>query len=297
MRKSPRTKAKEMSSNLEERTLTTADSLRGSIVDNSRILILGSAGVMLAQWAGWINLGIPAWWPLIPAIAAAAGLAGYVAGDLIADLIPEEEGILVVSLRADEDGGQIWELHEDTFADMWVWGSLYRWPNAARPVYEARAYDPVHNVAVGNWRESMPASAFLSEVSVEDAMGAVAELRKDLEPEAAKAKEYQRRFRGISRKIDAKRTRERFQTVDEVSAIDKGSKNETLQDLIDAELPPDLHPEAGRDADGIKPPTNTHRNGHSDEDDAETGDEDVSAEESDDESAEQWNWGGTDEQR
>jgi hypothetical protein len=245
MRKSPRTKAKEMSSNLEERTLTTADSLRGSIVDNSRILILGSAGVMLAQWAGWINLGIPAWWPLIPAIAAAAGLAGYVAGDLIADLIPEEEGILVVCMRADEDGGAIYELHEDTFADMFVWGSLYQWPNSNRRVYEARSYDPETNAAVGNWRESMPASAFLSERDVQDAMTSVAELRDDIEPLAAEAKDLRRRFRGIARQIDAQRTKERFQEVDQVGALDKDSTGATLSEIIEEATADNPHPHAG----------------------------------------------------
>ena len=51
--------AKDAASDLEARALGTLASIRSWLDNNSRIVIFGTLGVGLAQWAGWIDLGIP----------------------------------------------------------------------------------------------------------------------------------------------------------------------------------------------------------------------------------------------
>jgi len=71
--------------------------LRAFADDNSRFLILGALVVGLLQWAGIIDLAIPSWWPFAAGIILAAAAAAYVGADKVADLIPEEDGILLVA--------------------------------------------------------------------------------------------------------------------------------------------------------------------------------------------------------
>lgn len=250
---------------LEARWLARLASLRAFVADNSRLLLVAGIAAVFGVWAGVFEPDWPAWWPIVPIMGVAALVAGYLGSDKIYALMPEEPKVLLVTLRADEPGGEIYELSEDEFGNLFVWGDLYQWPQTKTPVYEARAYDPESHCAVGNWRESMPASAFLGEENVEDAMTAVRELREDLEPEAAKAKELRRRFRGIARKIDAERTEERFREIDEVS-LDRDIEGKTVGEIVDDSLPADMHPHAGegdRPTVTTRPDTNGHAtNGH-----------------------------------
>jgi hypothetical protein len=249
-------RAKEITSDLEARTLARIDGLREFAEENSRPLIFGALAVALAQWAGIINLGLPSWWPLPVLAFLSAAAAAYVGADKVADLIPEEDGILLVSYTVDDGtGGQIWELSEDTWADMSVDGTLFEWSQSYRRIYECRQYDPDANHAVANWRESRPASDFAEERSVDDALAAVRELREDLEPEAAKAREMRRRIRGITRQLDRQRAQELNTAIDEAT-VDRDMTDATISGILDDALPDDLHPHAGGGAGDEK--TNGH---------------------------------------
>lgn len=170
-------------------------------------------------------------------------LAGWIAAGKIADLLPDPDGIFLISFRADEPGGEIWEVSEDVFADLKVvGGSLYQWEESPKRVYEVRDYHPEENVAVANWRESAPASRLAEPPTVEDAMAAIRELREDLEPDVAKARELQRRIRGIVRRLDRERAEAQRSILDDHVAPDLGDST-TISDVIDDSLPDDLHPE------------------------------------------------------
>ena len=251
-------RAKEISSQLEARTLSRLDALRSFADENSRPLIFGALAVLLAQWAGIINLDVPDWWPLVLGIVLSAAAAAYVGADKVAELIPEEDGILLVSYTVDDGtGGQIWELSEDTWAEMSVDGTLFEWSQSHRRIYECRNYDPDANHAVANWRESKPASEFAEERSVDDALAAVRELREDLEPEAAKAREMRRRIRGITRQLDRQRAQELNTAIDEAT-VDRDMTDATISGILDDALPDDLHPHAGGEVD-------EKTNGHKDD--------------------------------
>ncbi|MCW8172798.1 hypothetical protein D8S78_13295 [Natrialba swarupiae] len=156
--------------------------------------------------------------------------------------------MLLVDFTANEPGGAIWELSEDRFADLEVSGTLHQWDQSTRRVYEVRDYDPNTNVAIANWRESEPGSALARERTVEDVFAAIRELREDLEPDAAKGRELQRRIRGIVRQIDRERAEAQQRALDEHIAPDVGDSR-TISDIVDESLPDDLHPERCMDDD------------------------------------------------
>lgn len=243
---------------LDRRALDTLESIQQTADEHSQIIIGTLALAFLGTFAGVFNPSVPAWWPLIPWMLAAAGVTAFVAGLYIYALIPDKEGILLVSLRGGEDGGEIWELYEDEFAEMTVDGTLYEWAKSPRRVYEVRDYDEDRNHAVANWREAEPASAILSERTPADAIEQVAELRQVYEPEAARARRLQRRIRGIVRRLDRERTEARARQLDEATgleAIDAPS----IAEVLEEELPEDIHPEAGGgDLENVDESTNGH---------------------------------------
>lgn len=230
---------------LERRALDTLDTIKRTFNEHSRIIIGTAAIAFLAAMFGIIDPSIPAWWPLIPWMLLAGMVAAFVAAIWIYALIPEREGILLVSLRADEDGGQVWELYEDTWEEMSVDGQLYEWAESPRRVYEVRDYLPEENHAIANWREAKPASAILAERTPEDAIEAVAELRQIYEPEAARARRMQRRIRGIVRRLDQERTRARAEQLDQATGLES-IDSPSITEILEQELPEDLHPESGR---------------------------------------------------
>jgi hypothetical protein len=188
---------------------------------------------------------IPTWWPVAVVAILSAGLAGYWAAKKILDLLPSPEGIYIVEFdAADTGGGAIYELSEEAFEDMRVLGGdLYQWDESPKRVYEVRHYDRSHNVALANWRETKPASALAAPPTVDDALAAVRELREELEPEVAKARETRRRVRGIVRKLDSERAEAQQAVLDDHVAPDLGD-DRTISEIVEDEIPDDLHPEA-----------------------------------------------------
>jgi len=230
---------------LEERWLSRLNRLSDVLEDNAHLLIAGALLAVFGIWSGHLDPDWPAWWPIIPIMLVTALIVGYLASDKIAALIPDEDGIILVSLAANREGGQIWEISEDDWGDMAVSGTLYEWSETPRRVYECRQYLPDDNHAIANWREAEPASSIMAEHTVEDAIEQVSELREVYEPEAARARRLQRRIRGIVRVLDRERSGEFLEQAEQKEGLD-AIEGTSISDILDQELPDDLHPEAGR---------------------------------------------------
>ncbi|TYT61799.1 hypothetical protein [Natrialba swarupiae] len=222
------------------------DEARRWLDNNRRVALVAGAVIAIAWWRGYLTL--PPWWTIGVIAAAAAALVGWLTGKRTYEELNEENGVLLVDFTANEPGGAIWELSEDRFADLEVSGTLHQWDQSTRRVYEVRDYDPNTNVAIANWRESEPGSALARERTVEDVFAAIRELREDLEPDAAKGRELQRRIRGIVRQIDRERAEAQQRALDEHIAPDVGDSR-TISDIVDESLPDDLHPERCMDDD------------------------------------------------
>lgn len=220
------------------------------------------------------NWQVPTWWPVAVVTIAAAGVAGYWAAKKILALLPDETGIYIVEFDAAETGGgAIYELSEEAFEDMRVLGGdLYQWNRSPKRVYEVRHYDRDHNVALANWRETKPASALAAPPTVEDALAAVRELRENLEPDVAEAREVKRRIRGIVRELDHDRAEAQQAILDDHVAPDLG-ESRVISEIVDDEIPDELHPNMvnvddainGGDGEG-----DTEAEDEDDEDDLET---------------------------
>lgn len=227
---------------------STVNTVIESISDNLLLILaagLGIAGWMQTTGANPIpQVELPITGELLMTLALVVAVAGYWAGDKIDALLPDERGVILIAFQADEEAGQIWELTEDQFADMEIHGgSLHPWNEANGEVYEVRRYDPSRNVAVGNWRESVPGSELAAEATVEDVLAAVRELRYDLEPDAAEARELKRRIRGIIRTLDKERGEAQQAALDKHIAPAIGDSR-SISEVLEDSLPDDLHPES-----------------------------------------------------
>lgn len=230
--------------NRRELILTPVETTREILGNNRRAAYAGLAIATLLYVTGnFPNVAIPSWWPVVPIAVGVAYFAARWAAGKILDLIPDPEGILLIEFDDRElGGGKIWELSEDDWENLRVIGDLHQWDRSPRRVYEVVDYNREYNVAVGNWRESKPGSAIAAERTVDDALAAVCELREDLEPDVAKARETRRRVRGIVRALDKERAEAQQQILDDHLAPDLGSSR-TVSDVIDDELPDELHPD------------------------------------------------------
>lgn len=224
--------------------------------------IVGAIGVLLIGWSTGIldpaALDVPVWWRLIATAGFLALVVGWIAAGMIADLLPEEHGTFLVAFDDTRlGGGEIWELNDDKWEDLTVSGSLKKWEDSTKDVYECREYDPELNRAIGNWRESKPGSALAAEATVEDALAAIRELRLDLEPDAAESREIKRRIRGIIRTLDRERAEAQQSLIDKHAAPNVGGSR-TISEVLEDELPDDYHPEAMKDEETDPDPVSPH---------------------------------------
>jgi PHD/YefM family antitoxin component YafN of YafNO toxin-antitoxin module len=229
---------------LEERWLQRLNNLSETAQENGEYVLGAIVLAVFGIWSGVLDPDWPAWWPIIPIMGITALIVGYLASDKIYALIPNKQGILLIALRADKDGGAVYEIYEDDWEDMTVSGTLYEWAESPRRVYECREYIPEDNHAIANWREAEPASAILDKRTPEDALEAVSELREVYEPEAARARRLQRRLRGIVRKLDQERTKARARQLDQETGLES-IDSKTIAEILEEEVPEDIHPHAG----------------------------------------------------
>lgn len=218
--------------------LGTARELAGN---NKKTIWLGIGGLAAASWLGWIDLGLPGWWPIAAGALVAAYVFGREAAGRIDELLPDEDGILMVSYETE----RIDELSEDQFEAMTVAGSLYQWEESPRRTYECVHYDPEANHAVSNWKESFPGSEIGSEPTPADAIAVVEDFRESFEPELAKARDLKRRIRGIVRELEKERAEAQDSVLDEHVTPEVGG-GRSVSRLLKEELPDDLHPFANR---------------------------------------------------
>jgi hypothetical protein len=135
----------------------------------------------------------------------------------------------------------LWELSEDQFADLEVKeGPLNHLPECHHEAYEVLAYNPEQNVAVGTWRQSLPASQLVGHNDVTDAMDKIDELREYLEPEAKRGRYLRQNLPGILRALDRQRARNQARAIEPQVAPSFGG--ESINDAIDSALPDELKP-------------------------------------------------------
>jgi len=218
-----------------------------AISDNLKFLTLTGLAAFL-----WIDQGggeipaipdLPEWSNLVVIGLLLIGLAGYIVGGKIDDLLPEERGVFLICMESDDDsGGEVWELSEDQFAEMnVVEGTLMPWASSAQEVYEVRRYNKPNNTAVANWRESVAGSELARQSDVSDAMDAIAELRSTFEKEAQRGKFIRRRLGSILRVLDRRRAEDQAAALEGHIAPSIG--DETIGDVIEDQLPEELQPD------------------------------------------------------
>lgn len=227
---------------------STVNTIIEGLFDNMLLFLaaaLAVAGIAQSTNADLMSsVELPISSELLITLALVVGAAGYITADKIEALLPEDRGVILVAFKADESAGEIFELSEDQWEDMEVHGgTLHSWDEARGEVYEVRSYDPDRNVAVANWRESKPGSAIAAEATVEDALAAIRELRYDLEPDAAEARELKRRIRGIVRVLDKQRAEAHDALLDKHIAPAVGD-SKSVSEVLEEQLPDDLHPES-----------------------------------------------------
>lgn len=232
------------------------------IIGNNRRAAYVVVLVLVGLWWTGRLPPIPSWWPLVVLPAVACGGGAYYYKDQILDLLPDDDGIILVAL--DETGEYdkgVHRISEDRFERLEIEnGELYQWDTAGTRTYEVRHYDPQDNRAVGNWAESLPASELSKRGEIKDVRAEIRELREMIEPEAKRGKELRRKLPGIVRVLDARRDQEVNRGLEE-STVDKGLDDATISQVVDENLetgPPDA--ETSIDTD-----EQNRQNGHKDE--------------------------------
>ena len=217
----------------------------GWIQRNGRLLAVVLLGTVLVVEGTEANYpSLPDWTGLAVTAGIAVALAGWIAAGKIYAMLPEERGIFLVAFDADHDqGGKVWELSEDQFADMEVHnGRLLEWPGSIQRVYEVREYRPDDNVAVANWRETVSGSELAGHSTAAQAMDQIAELRESFETEAERAKFLRRRLPSIIRKLDRQRAKDQARSLEPHIAPSTESTG-SITDVLDESLPNELLPD------------------------------------------------------
>jgi hypothetical protein len=155
---------------------------------------------------------------------------------------PEEHGVYIAVINAQRDDVvEVWELTEDQYTDLEIVdGPLNELENCKHRAYEAMAYNPETNVAVGTWRKSVPASQMVGHNDVEDALDLIHELREFLEPEAKRGRYIRQNLPGIVRALDRERARNQARAIEPQVAPSFGGQS--INDALDEALPEELQP-------------------------------------------------------
>jgi hypothetical protein len=240
---------------VERRATGLIDSARSFVNENTRLVAVAALVVVILQWAGIISLGLPSWWPIAAVVGAASIIVGWWFADRADSLLPGSERVWIIDMSNES----VHWFTPDEFDSLDKDGTLYQWDQGRARAYEVAEYRPNENRLIGNWCESEPSSELRSQEDIEDAWGAIRDIRDNLEPSARRGRKLRRQMTGIVRQLDARRDREMAASL-ERETVDRELENATitqvLSETLDDELSPDPH--AGGDD------TNKKQNGHSD---------------------------------
>lgn len=242
--------------------MTLTESVVEGVSDNFRALVVVVGGFVAGVESGVIEGGypsipsLPGWWQLGALVVASVTVVGWIVGSKLADLLPDPPGHMIVALDAttDENLG-VWELNDEAWEQLEVKeGTLYPWTDSPLDTYEARIYNETTNVAVANWREAAPASAFLGETDESEVRTLISELRDQYETDGRYARAIRRRFPSILRRLDARRAQDQNAALE--GHLSPSFGEETIDDVIHDEVPPEALPsymtgdQEGGDDDG-----------------------------------------------
>jgi hypothetical protein len=205
--------------------------------DKIQLAAIGAVGYWLAQGGE-----LPSGAVLAGSALVVAGVAAALATGKIEALLPDPERVWLVVLNAKTDEPvSVWKLTPDQWAEMEVkHGPLFPHEHAQEQAYEAYAYDPDANVAVGTWRRSVPGSELLGRFDAEDVLDVVGELRDELEPEARRGERIRQSLPAVAREIryDAMESQDAALDPSRAVSPDPRSPDEILMDQLPADLLP-----------------------------------------------------------
>lgn len=197
----------------------------------------------------FLDVQIPDWWLIVGAGAGAAVAAAYVYSGKIYDLFDDPRPVRIVQINANSEPLRAWKMSRDKFEEMQVeWGPLHPHTDGEFETYEAYAYSPDRNVAVGTWRRySAPGSELVGQHDVADIEQSIRDLRSRLEPEARRGRELRVRLPAIARTIDYERSQAMNAALDPASPQEVTER--TVDQIIEDELPEWLQPASVRNED------------------------------------------------
>lgn len=207
---------------------------------------LAAIGAAFFLWSGQ---EIPDWWLLAGTGIGAAVVVGAVASGKINDLLDDPRQKRIVQVNANGEELAAWKLSADKFAETQVeWGPLFpHETNSKFDVYEAYAYNPNRNVAVGTWRRSIPGSEIVGQHGVEDVLNVIEDTRGRLEVMAREGRELKTQLPNIVRRIDFERMEMQNAALDPDQPMP--SESISLEQVMREELPENLQPGSIRNSD------------------------------------------------
>lgn len=202
------------------------------------------------------GVSIPEWTPLFGVIAICGAIGILFASGKIEDMWPEDHGIYLAVVKARTETRaktvvEVWELTEDDWADLKVVdGPLNELPDTKHRAYECYAYNEDSNTAVGNWKETVPASQIIGHKDISDAMDDIQELRNHLEPMAKRGRYIRHNLTGILRELDRQRAENQARALEPSIAPSFGG--ESVSDAIERCLPSELQPSRIADNEDVE---------------------------------------------
>lgn len=208
------------------------------INDHLKFLVAIGVGAALIMETtnSWPSVELPAWTELAAMLVVLGVVAGYFAAGKIWDLLPEQRGIFIPCIEAENtEKIELWELTEDQWEDLTVEdGTLNELPECKYRAYEAVSYDPETNTAVGTWRKSKANSELVGHNEVSDAIEEIAELRGAYERIVRRGDKIYRRIGSIIRVLDRERARDQNRALEGHTTPSLGGR--TVEDVIDDQL-------------------------------------------------------------
>lgn len=187
------------------------------------------------------DFDLPAWSGLAISAAIVAGVVALFASGKIDDLIPDPRSVRIVQINANGEPLAAWKLSPDVFAETDIkWGPLFPHEGGEFETYEAYAYNPETNVAVGTWRRSIPGSEVVGKHDVEDVLALIGDYRGRLEPDARRLSAMRTALPAIVRELEFHRAEMQSSALDPSSPIRMDTP--TIDDVITEQMPEELRP-------------------------------------------------------
>lgn len=238
------------------------ESIIEGVSDNLKTLIalggLYAVGVETGHIGGYPDIpSLPDWWGLAALVVVAVAAVSYVAGNRLADLLPDPVGTYLIAMDADDaQGGGIYELNEPAWEELRVVrGELFEWSGSSVDVYECREFRREDLTAVANWKGTKTGSELSKPVEREEVMEQIRTLREEHEQQARYGEAIRSSLPALLRQLDKWRAKDLNSALEGHISPNLGDRS--IDDMIQERLPdavlPDYLQEDDVDADDEEP--------------------------------------------